>query len=345
MLTTPKHILKTNSLILNHLWQRTRVKDLDAVVAVVGARGSCKSGTAITIGNNVDRTEKNKQRFRLPEEMYPRNFNLFPGEALPRVVFKPTDFMKLLTKYTLPVGSVIVWDETGVEGDARDFQTKKNKILKRTFETIRERNLIVMLTAPTLQSFDISFRRSMTTQIECRGSMKSPDGREYANVLIKRCQASIETPIIYKKYLKYISPDGVLCEKKEYQISRPPAFLENPYKRYKRLFTTKLYREYLAELESIGVDEEFEQKVDYGNLVDRVMSDLNSYYNFRKEKFVLIALINNLKIEENQAKRLKSLLELKMDNSRPIVEKKAESNEKKEDSKQRIKKYKKIWSN
>lgn len=304
------------SILLKYI--RTRVskkKDKDAIIVIAGERGSTKSGVAITLGYLLDRGKNGKCRFYLPEKFFPEGFELKEGEKLPRVIFKPTDFLKLIQK--LPKGSVLVWDETGVEGDARDFQTKKNKLLKRTMETIRSRNLIIILTAPTLASYDVGFRRSNTIYIECHGATKSPTNKLAGIAKVYRAQTNPRSGKTYYKLLKFKDKSSpILRIIKRFYIGKPPAHLEDPYKRYKELFLTKLYASYIEELDSTDY---LDDKTDiinheqFDTQVEEVLASLRRYYNFKKKRFVPAALKHGLKLKSGwEARQLREYLEFQV---------------------------------
>ena len=186
--------------------KRIYKQDLDAVILVGGERGSTKSGVSITIANQLDRDKDGNPRFSLPEKYFPKGFKLKPHERMPRLVFKPTDFLRILSEDNLPRGSAIIWDETGVEADARDFQTKKNKLIKRTLETIRSMNLILFLTAPTVYSYDISLRRSANYYIECQGAIRTSSGKKYGKTRVYEIQTNPKTGKTNFKLLRYSDP-------------------------------------------------------------------------------------------------------------------------------------------
>lgn len=306
-----------NSSLLNFIRKRVSAKkDKDAIIVMAGERGSTKSGCAITLGWLLDRANDGSPRFFLPKEMIPKEFKLKKGEWLPRLVFKPSDFMKLLSgKPKLPKGSVIIWDETGVEGDARDFQTKKNKLLKRTLETVRSRNLILILTAPTLQSYDVGFRRSNTLYIEAKGKTVNARGKPVGIVRVYRTSTNPRKGDVYYKYLRKRDETPVLKTIKQFYIGKPPAFLEAPYKRYKDLFQTKLYSSYLNELESADfLSEQKDREKNSGKnhfLLKGVFPNPWRFYDFDKKRFLLAPLKFELGLKDTDARQLKQYLEYK----------------------------------
>jgi len=64
-----------------------------------GARGSCKSGSALSLAHQIDRDYKGNSRFFMKP---PKGFELKPGEKMPRVVFTPTEFLNMISHEKLP---------------------------------------------------------------------------------------------------------------------------------------------------------------------------------------------------------------------------------------------------
>ena len=186
--------------------RRTTKKDLDALIVMAGARGSCKSGSALSLAYEIDRDYKGKSRFELKN--LPKGFKLKPGETMPRVVFTPTEFLNMISTENLPKNSCIVFDEVGVAGDSREFMSKKNRMLKQVMETIRSKNLVIILTAPTLASFDTSFRRSMSLYIRCLGQATGQKGFPCSKVVPKIAQTNPASGEVMLKYMKVFRPTG-----------------------------------------------------------------------------------------------------------------------------------------
>lgn len=310
------------SILIKYIRKRIK-KDKDAIIVVAGERGSTKSGCAITLGYILDRSREGEPRFFLRNDLIPENFVLKKDEFLPRIVFKPSDFLKLVSGTPkLPKGSVIVWDEIGVEGDARDFQTKKNKLLKRTMETIRSRNYIIILTAPTLQSYDVGFRRSNTIYMEARGVAKSPSGKVAGKVKIYKAQTNPRTGKVYYKNLRFrVRNDPFRNVIKNFYIGKPPVNYESTYKRYKELFLKDLYASYVDELNTSDFDSAGEKKENL--LLFRANKALKEYWRYfdkTKGKFVSATLQAGLNLKPTQARELKQLLDFKVTNGEFVPE-------------------------
>lgn len=56
-------------------------KDQDAIMVAAGARGSTKSGSFISLFDQLDRDSLGRPRFTLPYELFPPSFRLLEGEC------------------------------------------------------------------------------------------------------------------------------------------------------------------------------------------------------------------------------------------------------------------------
>lgn len=304
--------------------KRIYSEDNDVFLIIAGPRGSTKSGDGISLGYQTDTDDRGRSRFYLDKRYFPSKFKLLPSEKLPRVIYKPSHLMDMLknnTKY--PMGTCILWDEVGVEGDARDFATKKNKLLKRTFQTIRSLNWFIILTAVTIKDFDVGLERNAGFYMQTFGKTKLPRAgkmKPYGITKFYELNVNPRTGKRYTPFLKYKQPGDVQKKLSEiYYVRKPPWWLENPYKRYKRLFQTKLYSEYSHELDNIedyAVDERTGREIDVVNdKIKEVAGNPMDYYDLEKKKFVLAAVqfLGDLKIEsEPMARKVIHLLNFKV---------------------------------
>lgn len=74
-----------------------------------------------------------------------------------KVVFTVKDFLELLK--TLKKGEVVVFDEAGVDFDARRSSSKKNVFFSNVLKTFRYRNIPTIFTLPHLAMLDKNARR------------------------------------------------------------------------------------------------------------------------------------------------------------------------------------------
>lgn len=114
------------------IWQRLHHENKNFLVLVLGETGSAKSYSSIRLSELV--------------EAY-----LHPTYSTKNVCMSFLDFMNQLTskRETRAVkGSSLVYEELGISGDADEWWSKTNKILKYILQTFRTRNLCVFFTVP-----------------------------------------------------------------------------------------------------------------------------------------------------------------------------------------------------
>jgi len=80
-----------------------------------------------------------------------------PDFSAEKVVFTVKDFLELLK--TLNKGEVVVFDEAGVDFDARRSSSKKNVFFSNVLKTFRYRNIPTIFTLPHLAMLDKNARR------------------------------------------------------------------------------------------------------------------------------------------------------------------------------------------
>jgi len=106
------------------------------LVILTGPTGSGKSWSALSMGELID-----------------EDFNIS------RVVFSGTELMKLINSDELKSGSVVVWDEAGVNLSNRNWQSGINKMMNLLLQTFRHRNIILIFTVPYQDFIDAATRK------------------------------------------------------------------------------------------------------------------------------------------------------------------------------------------
>ncbi len=111
-------------------------------VYITGKTGSGKSETAVDMANNiVDRTGGKFHQST-------------------HIVFSPGEFARIYNNEELtPPGSVIIYDEAGVNSYNRDALKNSNKNFNKIFQIIRHRSIGVIMTAPDLGMLDVGLRK------------------------------------------------------------------------------------------------------------------------------------------------------------------------------------------
>jgi ABC-type dipeptide/oligopeptide/nickel transport system ATPase component len=116
------------------------------MLLVTGAPGSGKSFSCLAIAQKLD-----------------------PEFSVDRIVKDANQFCDMISnpaKYGLRKGSVIVFEEVGVNMNARDFQSVKNKMMSFITQTFRYQNLIVLFNSPHGAFVDINLRRLIHANLD-----------------------------------------------------------------------------------------------------------------------------------------------------------------------------------
>ncbi len=124
-------------------WVATRIKNgWPLIIAFVGAMGSGKSYSAITLAQTID-----------------------PNFTADNIVFTVREFAKKITS-RLPRGSVIIFDDAGVDANSRDWHEKRVKLLAKVAQSFRIFGIIVIITTPKMEYLDSQTRKLMSVLFE-----------------------------------------------------------------------------------------------------------------------------------------------------------------------------------
>jgi hypothetical protein len=163
-----------------------------------------------------------------------------------RIVFSGKELMGLLNKKHLRRGSVIVFEEVGIEMDAAKWQSTTNQMLKYLFETFRHRGLIVIMTAPYMDYLAKGSRMLVHAIFETAGI-------DYKNEVCKLkpqlLQYNSRYNKWYYKYLKMKVRRGRFKKIRRWGVSKPSPPLLSRYEKKKRDFTDALNKRILQSFE------------------------------------------------------------------------------------------------
>ena len=127
---------------INYIHNRIK-NNKNFLATLTGKTGSGKSWSALSMG-----------------EMLDKDFNI------KRIIFKAEDLMDLINNGNLKRGSVIIWDEAGIDLSNRNWQSNINKMLNFLLQTFRHKNFILILTVPYQDFLDASSRKLFHADIE-----------------------------------------------------------------------------------------------------------------------------------------------------------------------------------
>ena len=131
---------------------RDRIRrNKNCIIIIVGETGSGPYWAALAIAESID-----------------------PTFTWLRVAFNAEQFIRLVKSDDLPKkGAAIIFDEGGVSMNARRFMSQLNILLSHTFQTIRYKNQIIIITVPDLSFIDIHTRKLAHILIRTDGINKS----------------------------------------------------------------------------------------------------------------------------------------------------------------------------
>ena len=218
---------KKEPVLVQYIKDRVENKNKNFVMLFVGATGSGKSLAGLKLAETID-----------------------PSFNIDRVNFKAKDFMNTINNLVAQSekeeikGKVIMWDEFGVEHNAREFMTISNRVINYFFQTSRHLNLIVIMTVPLLSFIDSSTRKLSHAVAE----MQSINSREkVATAKVKMIQTNVMTGKEYPKYLRY-KRNNKQYKTTKLRFKLPSSELLEAYEKKKKAFTTQLNLEIMNKL-------------------------------------------------------------------------------------------------
>lgn len=206
------------------------------ILMISGPTGSGKTWAGLAIGELVD-----------------EDFNI------DRVVFKGSELMKLINSNELKSGSVILWDEAGIDLSSRSWQSMMNKMLNFLLQTFRHKNFILILTAPYGDFIDVSSRKLFHAEFETVSINKA---KKTCSIKPKLLQYNSSNKKWYRKYLQSIRTGFGRVKIKRWSVPKPSDELIEVYERKKLIFTKELNKDIQEKLLKID-------KVDEDRLTDR----------------------------------------------------------------------------
>lgn len=215
-------------ILKQYILERVTKRNKNFVMLFVGPTGSGKSYAALKLAEMLDPT-----------------FNI------DRCAFKAKDFMNIINDLVARSeqgeeikGKVILWDEFGVEHNAREFMTIANRVINYFFQTSRHLNLVVIMTVPLLSFID-SATRKLSHGIGQMVGLNSHD--KTTTVKVKMLQVDTMTGKEYPKYLRYRKNNKTYVAKK-LRFHLPSKELCKVYEIKKKAFTTGLNKDIMNKL-------------------------------------------------------------------------------------------------
>ena len=218
-----------------YAWVRyihSRIKNNKNFLATItGPTGSGKSWSALSIAEKLD--------------------DEFTAE---RVIFRMKDLMKLINGGQLKKGSVIIWDEAGIDLSNRNWQSATNRIINALLQTFRHKNFILLFTVPYTDFIDASSKKLFHADFETQNIDK---GKKVVSVKPKLLQYNASMKKWYAKYLMR-SADGNMVKVRRWEINKPSQELISTYEEKKNEFTKILNLSLDKEIKDLEPEEQKE---------------------------------------------------------------------------------------
>ena len=208
---------------VRYIRERTLERNKNFLVTLTGPTGSGKSWSSLSIGEMVD-----------------------PKFNVDRVIFKGLELMNLINSGTLKSGSVIVWDEAGIDLSSRNWQSLTNKMLNYLLQTFRNMNFVLIFTVPYQDFLDVGSRKLFHADFETVSINRQ---KQTCRIKPKLLQYNSDLKKWYKKYLKVIKKDVGKITIRRWNIPKPSSELIKQYENKKQLFLRTLNKDIESKLQ------------------------------------------------------------------------------------------------
>ncbi len=208
---------------ISYIKQRIR-QNKNFIGFISGQTGSGKSWTSLSIAEQLD-----------------TDFDI------DQCVFTGLELMKLIDSGTLKKGSVIVFEEGGVEMSNKNWQSVTNKMLNYLMQTFRHRNFILIMNSPFIDFVDASTRKLFHAEFRTIGiNQKTCECRLKPSLI----DYNSRTQKFYYPRLKVITSEGSLPIT-YWRVCKPSDNLLVNYEEKKRKFTDELNKRIYSELQNV----------------------------------------------------------------------------------------------
>lgn len=167
--------------------------------------------------------------------------------SIERVVFSGLELMKLINNGNLKRGTVIVFEEAGVEMSNKNWASVTNKMLNYLIQTFRHRGFILIMNSPYMDFIDSATRKLFHAEFQTMGI---DFNKEVCKVKPQLIQYNARLQKFYYKKLRVIREEGNIPIS-FWTIDKPSKVLVVDYEKKKRVYTNTLNLKIMSELESL----------------------------------------------------------------------------------------------
>ncbi len=300
------HLSKFNFIVERWVTRVSKLNKSENII-LTGEPGSGKSWSALTIAKIL--------ADRLGVKYY--------------VVFTADQFLEL-AKQNLPRGTIIIFDEAGAGISNREFWKEEQIKLMKVWQTMRYKNLIVILTVPSIKFIDKIAKLLANTIIECKrvNFKKCVVEADIWHNELGRVKAKKDT---YAKF--YRGPGGKPIT--SILIAKPDEGMINKYETDKENYLKELYSSELRAAKKKLINELSDEEI-----TNEILKDIELLAHIKtKSGFSQTRIQTKFKIGWRRSPRVAELLRVAWENDSKLRLKVAKLQ--KEQKEKRVKKGKK----
>jgi len=221
-----------NATITKKAWDRMHRKDQMFSAVFCAPPGTGKSSSAIELADELDRCSDNKPRFDVS-----------------RIALNAEEFASLVKK-KWPKGTCIILDDAGLSLYSREAMTESVRNISKIFQSIRFKNLCILLTLPNFNMLDANVRRLVSCYIEV---LEIDRQKNQTICKFNWLQSNPHSGKIYRHreevYKTVVCPTTGISMRKKFllsniRIDKPRKELFEPYEKKKANCMNKAYAEF-----------------------------------------------------------------------------------------------------
>jgi tRNA splicing endonuclease len=199
-------------------------KNKNFICFVSGQTGSGKSWSSISIGESLD-----------------------PDFGIDRIVFSGIELMNLINSGKLKGGSVIIFEEVGVEHSNKNWQSITNKMLSYLMQTFRHRCFVLIMNSPYMDFLEASTRKLVHAELQC---LSIDLDNNVCKIKPQLLQYNSRKKKFYYKRLKVCKADGKYPID-IWKVDKPSTELIKAYEQKKTNYTDNLNLTILNALQQV----------------------------------------------------------------------------------------------
>lgn len=258
-----------------HVWNNVYYKDKDGLIQVIGQRGECKSGFGLRFAYDFD-----VEREYIPEN---KTWQFTQRFSMNKVCFLAPEIVKFY-KDGFPKGTVIIWDEVGVDYSSSDsYFSTKAKMLKWLLETNRYMNGVLIMTAPSLKSVNVGARRLINCLFHAKGKIFDGNWAEgYFSIFNTNAFTGEQYPSA-----PYYTKEGIGFKNNIIHYQRMPLVIEKEYKNKKDAYSKNWYNYIDSEMSFMKeyLKDEGSEKKTIDSVKKEILSEPNKFLSKKGGRF------------------------------------------------------------